>query len=128
VVDVSTFAREDGGAPVDRRAEERARYLDRTTDLDRREALAVAYSERGFSTYGIASEIDATRGTVSTYLDRATARYGPKAVLQHAPDLDDLEPVDAATVAGWDDELREWWADTAREHPDVVPSDAEENL
>jgi|APHM01.1.fsa_nt_gi hypothetical protein len=115
----------DYDATEQRRAEQRARYLDRTTSLKRREALAVAHSEQGFSTYGIADELDATRGTASTYLDRATARFGPQAVLQHVPDVDDLEPVDAETVLGWNEELRQWWLDTAREHRDVVPSDVE---
>jgi DNA-binding CsgD family transcriptional regulator len=112
----------------DRRAEKRARYLDRTTSLERREALTVAYSELGYSSHGIADKLDATPGTVSTYLDRATARFGPQAVLQHAPDVDDLEPVDAETVLDWNEELRQWWLDIAREHPDVVPSEVEQHL
>jgi hypothetical protein len=132
---VSTYAREDGGAPVDRRAEERARFLDRTTDLDRREALALAHSELGASRYGAADEIDATPGTVETYLDRATARYGPAVVVRHAPPVDaDLKLVDDGDVLAWTELEREAWLDAAREHRDLVPdgvavpSDAEENL
>jgi len=110
------------GRSDSRAAEERARYLDRTTALSRREALALAYSERGFSTHGIAEEIDATAGTVSRYLDRATARFGPAVVLRHAPDAIDPEPVTAEEIVEWSDHYRSWWSDAARDHRDILPS------
>lgn len=115
------------GESEERRAEKRARYLDRTTTLNRREALALAYTELGYTSHGVADKIDATRGTVSRYLDRALARFGPAAVLQRG-DVDDLEPVTPDDVLRWSSHYRQWWTGAAREHPDVVPSDVEDHL
>jgi hypothetical protein len=78
----------------DRRAAERARYLDRTTDLDRDHARAVALAERGYSDHGIASVLDVTPGTVTGWLDDVAARYGAEAVYPKvADDRGDLEAV-----------------------------------
>lgn len=117
----------DDRLPADRRAEMRARYLDRTTVLEEREALALAYTEQGYSSYGVAGEIDATRGTVSRYLDRALARFGPEAILRRGDVDADLEPVQPEEIARWPDHYQEWWTDAAREHPDLVPSDVRQS-
>jgi len=80
---------------ADRGAEERARYLARTTDLEQKHALAVAYAERGFSESGIADVMDSTTGTVGKYLDMVAETYGPEAVHPTpADDRGDLVPVD----------------------------------
>lgn len=80
---------------ADRAAEERARYLARTTDLEHKHALAVAYAERGFSESGIADLMDSTAGTVGNYLDMVAEKYGPEAVHPTpADDRGDLVPVD----------------------------------
>jgi len=67
----------------DRQAVERARYLNRTTDLRRRVCETIAYAERGYSSAGIAKKIDATEGTVSNYLDRASSRPPPTTPMSH---------------------------------------------
>jgi hypothetical protein len=83
----------------DRAAEERARYLDRTTDLKRRKCLAVAYAELGYSDAGIAGAIDSTKATVTKYLDEVADRYGAEAVYPKMPDdRGDLVPVDEAEL------------------------------
>jgi hypothetical protein len=64
-----------------RDAEKRAQYITRTTDLDYRKALALAYSEQGCSERGIADNIDSTKATVSNYLDEISDRYGSEVVL-----------------------------------------------
>lgn len=80
---------------ADRGAEKRARYLARTTDLEKKHALAVAYAERGFSESGIADLMDTTAGTVGNYLDMVAETYGPEAVHPTpADDRGDLVPLD----------------------------------
>lgn len=60
----------------DRYATQRATSLARITDLRRTEAEAIAYSERGYSSSGIAKRMDTTESTVKSYLERAMALYG----------------------------------------------------
>jgi hypothetical protein len=80
---------------ADRGAEKRARYLARTTDLEHKHALAVAYAERGFSESGIADLMDSTTGTVGNYLDMVAETYGAEAVHPTpADDRGDLVPLD----------------------------------
>jgi hypothetical protein len=110
-----------------RQAEKRARYLERTTCLDRRPCRAVAYAELGYADAGVAGEIDATAGTVGKYLRRAIARFGPEAVYPAPVDeRGDLEPVTVEDVLDWPDHYVELFREAADEHPDVVavPSDA----
>ena len=52
-----------------REALERARFLQRKTDLTEREARAVAYTKLGFSPNGVAKRIGSSEGTVKTYLE-----------------------------------------------------------
>jgi hypothetical protein len=67
-------------ADDDRAATERARYLDRTTSLDRDHAEAVAYAELGYSDAGIAKRMPVTEATVTAWLDAVADRYGAEAV------------------------------------------------
>ena len=108
---------------LERWASRRAEYLERTTVLSNREALAVAYSEQGFSDSGIAKRIDATESTVGTYLDRAVAAFGPTARHpRHDPEVTrDLEPVDLEDLADWRQHRREVWQEAADRHPDFAP-------
>lgn len=71
---------------VDRAAEERGRYLERTTALDKRPAKAVALSEMGYTDSGIAKRLDATEATVADYLDRVAERYGIGATFPKTPE------------------------------------------
>lgn len=83
----------------DREVVERARYLDRTTDLDRRKCVVLAYSELGYSESGIAKAVDSTPGTVSSYLDEIEERYGREAVLaKPADERGELVPVEDQPV------------------------------
>jgi len=107
----------------ERQATKRARYLERTTDLRRRVCKALAYSELGYSTGGIAKKIDANEGTVANYLERVVAHLGPAAVYPRAEEeRGDLNRVTAAEVLEWPDHYREVYAEAASEHPDVASS------
>jgi DNA-binding CsgD family transcriptional regulator len=118
---IASFSDGDGRA-----VKQRARYLDRTSDLRRREALALAWRERGWSLGGIAKQIDASEGTVAEYMDRVTARYGVRATFtKTADERNDLETVDAEAVAGWPQHFQARWLKCAREHRGLVPADAE---
>jgi hypothetical protein len=84
-----------------RDAEKRAQYVARTTDLDHRKALALAYSEQGCSERAIADNIDSTKGTVSSYLDEIGERYGPETVVATGvAEKDDLVPVEDQPTKG----------------------------
>ena len=115
----------DGGDSLglERWASRRAEYLEWTTVLSGREALAVAYSERGFSDAGIAKRIDSTEGTVGNYLDRAVAAFGPAVRHpRHDPEVKrDLEPVGLEDLADWRQHRREVWREAADRHPDFAP-------
>jgi len=91
----------------DRAATERARYLDRTTSLDRDRAEAVAYAELGFSDAGIANRITVTEGTVTAWLDEVADRFGVEAV--HATPADDRG--DLSPTATSDPPTPDWNAD-----------------
>jgi len=113
---------------LDRWASRRAEYLEATTILSRREGLAVAYSERGFSDAGIAKQIDSTAGTVGNYLDRAVAYAGPAARYPRPePEIErDLERVELEDLADWTQTTREVWEVAADKHPEYAPDLAEE--
>lgn len=124
--------REEGGSvdlsrPDERLAHERARYLEATTELRPVEADAVAFSELGYSTSGIAKQIDSGESTAATYLERAIARFGPeaahaRATSELATDAD-LEPVTRDQVLAWPEHYRGVWRDAAERHPEHVPDD-----
>jgi hypothetical protein len=115
----------DGGdsLELDRWASRRAEYIERTTKLSNREALALAYSERGVSDSGIAKRIDSTEGTVGNYLDRAVAAFGPSTRHpRHDPEVTrDIEPVGLEDLADWRQHRREVWREAADRHPDFAP-------
>lgn len=113
----------DGDDDLERWVTQRAAFLTRATVLSQSEAEAVAYSERGFSDSGIAHRVDATAGTVTNYLDRAVARFGPE--VRHSrpdPDADrELTPVGGDKLAEWPAHYRETWQEALEHHPDYEP-------
>ena len=112
----------DLSRPDERIAHERARYLEATTELRPKEADAVAWSELGYSSSGIAKQIDSGASTVVTYLERAVATYGPTAA--HARPTSalatdaDLTPVTRADVVEWPQHYRDVWRDAVESHPE----------
>jgi DNA-binding CsgD family transcriptional regulator len=73
---------------------ERARYLDRTTDLTETQARCVAHAERGLTESGIAEAVGLTESTVSSHLDAVADTYGPEAVYaKPAGERGDLVPL-----------------------------------
>lgn len=62
-------------------ARERARYLERTTQLNRKQSLTLAVKELGYSHHGVAAAIESTKGTVSSRLDTIEDIYGTEAVM-----------------------------------------------
>ena len=114
---------DDDSLGLERWTSRRAEYLEATTILSYREALAVAYSERGFSDAGVAKRIDSTEGTVGNYLDRAVAAFGPR--VRHArvdPEIDrDLDRVTLEDLADWRLYRREVWREAADRFPDFAP-------
>ena len=117
----------DLSRPDERLAHERARYLEATTGLRAAEADAVAYAELGYSSSGIAKQIDTGESTVRAYLARTIAQYGPEAVHARATgDFEtdaDLSPVEPGDVEAWPDHYVDAWLDAAESHPDRRPDD-----
>ena len=72
-------------AEPERWAEERARYIDRTTDFDRTEAEIIAFAELGFSHSGIGKRVDVTESTVVAKFDEIDD-VDPTALLSRRPD------------------------------------------
>jgi transposase len=84
-----------------RKAKERARYLDATTELDYRKALALAYSEQGCSHNGIAQNIGSTKSTVTSYIDEIADRYGSDVVVSvGVPEKKDITPLSEQPAKG----------------------------
>jgi hypothetical protein len=108
---------------LDREARERGRYLDATTDLAKREAHTVAYSELGFSTSGTADRTEYGEGSIERYLERAAVKYGHEAIVPKTADDRDKELVEVTRedVFEYPEGTREWWVDAAREHRERAP-------
>ena len=112
----------------DREALQRARYLERTTDLNEKEALAVAYRELGYSSAGASKRehLDATEGTVKNYCDRAAVIYGYEAVMAKQPDeRGDLEPLSREEIENAPPHIRTEWLEAADDYPDRIPDHLE---
>jgi DNA-binding CsgD family transcriptional regulator len=117
-------------SPTDREARERGRYIERTTDLNEREARTAAYSKLGFSASGVSKRTGYSEGTIKTYLERVAVAYGFDTA--YTPTLgnrdDDLNPVTEDEVMALPDETRQWWLSTAADHPDIAPDWAHDLL
>jgi hypothetical protein len=106
----------------ERAAHERAGWLYRTTDLDKRAAAALAWSEMGYFPAPIARELGCAPTTVEGDLERVVAQYGLRAV--ETKTHDDRGALDPMTVERLDDlapAVREQYRDMAVENPGVVP-------
>ena len=116
----------DLSRPDERIAHDRARYLETTTELRAKEAYAVAWSELGYSSSGIAKQIDRGASTVSTYLERAIAQYGPEAAHARASfDVQrSLSEVADDEIVSWPAHYRETWRQAVERHPDRAPAAA----
>lgn len=68
-----------------RRVEHRAQYIDRTTDLSKDVATALAWKEFGYTASGIAKRLDVTESTVDNYLQEVTQRFGHLAATTKVP-------------------------------------------
>jgi len=122
---------------VERKVSRRAAYIKASTELSATEAEALAYSELGFSTSGIAKRMDSTQGTAKTYLGRVIARFGPGAAYVRLEfDIErDLDPVTVDDITDWTGAAAEWdevdteaasrlkgtvWRTEAKRHPEYV--------
>lgn len=106
----------------ERVATERASFLERTTDLTDREALALGYREQGYSSSAIARFMDSTKQTIKRYMDRIVVQYGLEAIETKPPDdHGDLEPVTVQRLGQLSDAVLEQWLEAAADHPDQVP-------
>lgn len=100
----------------------RAQYLAASTDLTRREAEAVAWSELGYSVSGIATKMGSTDGTIKGYFRRTVAQYGHGAVeTKTARRRGDLTNVSLDTVCEYEYQVRDYYFEAADKNPDVVP-------
>jgi hypothetical protein len=110
----------------ERKATERARWLARKTKMDRKVAEAVAWSELGFSTGGIAKKVERAESTVTNYLERAGARYGLAAMWARA-EYDkhrELTPVEPGHHKTFDTEQRrDVWIELFITHADRLPQE-----
>jgi DNA-binding CsgD family transcriptional regulator len=66
----------------------RTSYLTRTTKLTDSEAEALAWSECGYSSSGIAGQMDTSQSTVKSYLKSIEALYGLEATVGRSDDTD----------------------------------------
>ena len=111
--------------PDERLAHKRARYLEATTNLRTAEADAVAYAELGYSSSGIAKQIDSGESTVRSYLERTIAAYGPESVYARATvefETDaDLAPVESRDVEEWPGHYVDAWLNAVGNHPERAP-------
>lgn len=110
----------------ERYATQRSRYLARKTDLRKPEALAVAYSERGYSFNGAAKRMDASESTVKKYMERAMALYGLEIAETILPDEDipDYERVDSEYPQTLTHEQeRERWIQLVDRHQENLPQE-----
>lgn len=102
---MSADARTDGhGAPKwdaepHRWARERARYIDRATELGRTEAKIVAYAELGYSSSGLAKHVDVSASTVKSKFNDIDD-VDPTALLSRRPS--ELQVTSPIGVAGTD--------------------------
>lgn len=86
---------------VDRRSQ----VLRRRDDLDATVAEAIAWHELGYSSSGVAVQVDTTQATVRDYFDRVEDRYGLAAVLIKRGDERGLDaPLRAPSATGGDAE------------------------
>lgn len=114
---------------TDRAALERSRYLVATTDLNEREARALAYREMGYSHSGVAQEMGVTQGTVATYMDRIAAQYGLKAVETKLPDeRGNLEEMTPHRLMKLSASIQEGYAEIAAKCSSHVPVDVLDDL
>jgi len=111
----------------DRYATQRGRYLSRTTELRKPEAKAVAYSELGYSSNGIAKKLDTGESTVEGYLEKAIARYGFEIcefVFTGEEELPDYDPVDPDYFQDRPAKTdRKKWVDMVERYGDKLPAD-----
>jgi hypothetical protein len=123
---------DDGGDPypytdIDHTATARAARLRNGTALSDREALAVAYSNLGFSTSGIAKRTGRSEGTIQQYLDRAAAGYGLSVIETPGPSEWSLggmpAPITPYQIRTMSHSRRWAYTEVARSHPDRVPND-----
>lgn len=61
---------------VDRRSQ----YLKRSTPLDKTDARIIAWSELGYSSTGIAKQVDLGESTIQQHLDEIAENHGRQAV------------------------------------------------
>jgi hypothetical protein len=110
----------------ERKATERARWLARKTDMNRKVAEAVAWSELGFSAAGIAKKVDRAESTVKGYLEQAGARYGLEAMWARTEydkhrELDAVEPGHHRTFES--EQRRDAWIELFNNHADRLPQE-----
>jgi hypothetical protein len=112
-------------ADVDHTATARAARLRNGTALSDLEALAVAYSNLGFSASGIAKRTGRTEGTIRQYLERAAAGYGLSVIETPGPSEWSLEgmpaPITPYQVRTMSHSRRWNYTEVARSYPDRVP-------
>lgn len=112
----------------DRWARHRARYLERGTDLRYPEALALAYSELGYTRSAIARKdpLDTTKSTVKSYHERIAAQYGIHTLnAKHPGEFDrqtELTEVTLEDVKSYPRKTREDWYKMAVRNIDDVPA------
>lgn len=109
----------------DRYATQRGRYLAKITDLRKREATAIAYTERGYSFGGVAKHMDTSESTVKEYMQRAMARYGLDIAETILPDEDepDYEQVEPGYHEGLDKYDQEKWAKFVIRYEEKLPQE-----
>lgn len=107
----------------------RANYIERTTDLRKVEATALAYSELGYSNAGIAQKpsLDTSKSTVKSWLERIASQYGIHTLnAKNKGEIDQAENLTEITsddIEAYPREIREDWYVMAARNVEDVPDD-----
>lgn len=110
----------------ERYAMERSSQLARELDLRRPICRTVAYSERGYSSSGMAKGMDTTESTIDAYMEIAIAKYGFEIYETHICDGDDLpvyEAVGPDYVGSRSHGETEQWVDLVFTHEKKLPAE-----
>lgn len=116
----------------ERYASQRGRMLSKQTELRRVEGEALAYIERGYSYNGAAKQMDTSKGTVKSYVEKAIALYGFEVAEQKVLDDDDelpqYEQVDSDYFMSRSGPDRRKWLGLVMDHEGSLPAEFVEDV
>lgn len=102
----------------ERRIELATSYIRRVTDLRDPIPEALAYRHAGYSSSGIAKELDTREDTVTGWMDRVIAQYGLSMVeTKEAGAKPDFEELTTEDLKSFNEEYKaQWWQRAENQH------------